>query len=169
MAIIQGEGLEFNEVPKQSWNGGNHPGRLRIQSFRPMHSEPLTDAMIGQGMMSIGGGGYGGGGLPYPRRCCNCGAERSRAIPSPHPRAARGPRRRLGQAKLRDDRDRPQGQRTPKSPAVVAGGYATLQFEGPAGADAFLVLRDDRVVAGPLRIEGSQKQWTDKANAAEHR
>ncbi|HWP40684.1 MAG TPA: hypothetical protein VNL70_07135, partial [Tepidisphaeraceae bacterium] len=61
VAILQGEALENNEV-KDGWSGGNHPGRLRFQSFRPHHPEPLTDAIIGQGMMSIGGGGYGGGG-----------------------------------------------------------------------------------------------------------
>src|SRR3954467_10969086 len=67
MAIIQGEALENSEVPANRWNGTTHPGRLRFQTFRPGHGEPLTDALIGQGMMSIGGGGYGGGGLPYPK------------------------------------------------------------------------------------------------------
>jgi hypothetical protein len=66
MAIIQGEGLELSEVPLDRWSGQTHPGRIRFQTFRPGHGEPLTDALIGQGMMSIGGGGYGGGGLPYP-------------------------------------------------------------------------------------------------------
>ena len=66
MAIIQGEGLEYSEVPRESWNGGNHPGQLRLQSFRPNHPEPMTDVIVGQGKMSVGGGGYGGGGLPYP-------------------------------------------------------------------------------------------------------
>src|SRR2546423_4127688 len=67
MAIIQGEGLERSEMPPKEWSGGNHPGRLRFQTYRPRHDEPLTDALIGQGMMSLGGGGYGGGGLPYPK------------------------------------------------------------------------------------------------------
>ena len=66
MAIIQGEGLELSEVPLKEWSGLTHPGRIRFQTFRPRHGEPLTDALIGQGMMSLGGGGYGGGGLPYP-------------------------------------------------------------------------------------------------------
>ena len=66
MAIIQGEGLELSEVPLKEWTGLTHPGRIRFQTFRPGHGEPLTDALIGQGMMSLGGGGYGGGGLPYP-------------------------------------------------------------------------------------------------------
>src|SRR5262245_52317539 len=66
MAIIQGEGLEPSEVPLKEWTGLTHPGRIRFQSYRPGHGEPLTDAIIGQGMMSLGGGGYGGGGLPYP-------------------------------------------------------------------------------------------------------
>src|SRR5688572_31950848 len=67
MAIIQGEGLELSEVPLKEWSGLTHPGRLRFQTFRRGHQEPLTDAIIGQGMMSLGGGGYGGGGLPYPK------------------------------------------------------------------------------------------------------
>jgi hypothetical protein len=33
------------------------------------------------------------------------------------------------------------------------------------GADAYVVVRDGREVTGPLRIEGSKKEWTD--NAAE--
>src|SRR5688572_19453607 len=66
MAIVQGEGLELTEVPGDQWNGTTHPGRLRIQSLRPGHPEPLTDGLIGQGKMSLGGGGYGGGGLPFP-------------------------------------------------------------------------------------------------------
>ena len=37
MAIIQGEGLELSEVPRERWSGLTHPGRLRFQSFRPGH------------------------------------------------------------------------------------------------------------------------------------
>src|SRR5688500_13064356 len=47
MVIVQGEGLELTEVPREQWNGTTHPGRLRIQSFRPGFPEPLTDALIG--------------------------------------------------------------------------------------------------------------------------
>src|SRR4026209_736327 len=68
MAIIQGEGLELSEVPLNECNGGTHPGRIRFQTFRPRHGEPLTDALIGQGMMSIGGGGDGGGGVTLPEK-----------------------------------------------------------------------------------------------------
>lgn len=85
MAIVQGEGMELSEVPRDQWNGGTHPGRIRFQTFRPKHSEPLTDALIGQGMMSIGGGGYGGGGLPYPSEVLQLwGGEMQRAdVPVP--------------------------------------------------------------------------------------
>src|SRR5213596_2493887 len=44
MAIIQGEGLELSELPLKDWTGGSHPGRIRFQTFRPGHPEPLTDA-----------------------------------------------------------------------------------------------------------------------------
>jgi hypothetical protein len=54
MAIIQGEGLELSELRLTEWTGGSQPGRIRFQSFRPRHGEPLTDALIGQGKMSIG-------------------------------------------------------------------------------------------------------------------
>jgi hypothetical protein len=30
------------------------------------------------------------------------------------------------------------------------------------GADTYIVVRDGKEVAGPLWIEGSQKEWTDK-------
>ena len=33
MAIIQGEGLEYSELPLEHLSGGNHPGRLRFQSL----------------------------------------------------------------------------------------------------------------------------------------
>jgi len=29
------------------------------------------------------------------------------------------------------------------------------------GADAYIVIRDGKEVTGPLRIEGTQKEWTD--------
>ena len=51
---------------KEITSPDSHAGRIRFQTYRPDHDEPLTDALIGQGMMSLGGGGYGGGGLPYP-------------------------------------------------------------------------------------------------------
>jgi hypothetical protein len=47
MAIIQGEGLELSEIPLKDWSGGTHPGRIRFQTYRPGHGEPLTDALIG--------------------------------------------------------------------------------------------------------------------------
>ena len=162
MAIIQGEGLEYSEVPRESWTGGNHPGRLRFQTFRPDHGEPLTDAIIGQGKMSVGGGGYGGGGLPYPSEVLQLwgGAVEEHPLASPAPPKV-----------VRDDGSGkrtyalvavgPQGLRTKASPAVIAGGCATLSWESTAGADAYLVIRDDRVITEPLRIEGATKQWTD--------
>jgi hypothetical protein len=45
---------------------------------------------------------------------------------------------------------------------VAARGLAVLAWDSVAGADAYIVLRDGREVAGPLRIEGSEKQWTDR-------
>ena len=163
MAIIQGEGLELSEVPAEKWNGTTHPGRLRFQSFRPGHGEPLTDAIIGQGMMSIGGGGYGGGGLPYPSEVLQLWGGELQHKPVPIPTAP---------AVLKDDGSGqhqyaiiaigPQGRRTAASPAVPAGGLATLQWGSPPGADSFIVLRDGKEIAGPLRIEGAAKIWTDK-------
>jgi hypothetical protein len=163
MAIIQGEGLEPSEVPTKEWSGGNHPGRVRIQSFRPNHDEPLTDAVIGQGRMSLGGGGYGGGGLPDPGEVLHLwgGEMRQSAVATP-----------VAPTVLKDDSSGeheyaliavgPQGKRTPVSKAVKAAGLATLGWDSVPGADAYVVVRDGREITGLLRIEGSRKQWTDK-------
>jgi hypothetical protein len=54
-----------------------------------------------------------------------------------------------------------QGDRTPASPPAAAGGLATLRWDSVAGGDAYVILRDGREVAGPIRIEGSQNVWAD--------
>jgi hypothetical protein len=163
MAIIQGEGMEMSEVPLKDWNGGTHPGRIRFQTYRPHHNEPLTDALIGQGMMSIGGGGYGGGGLPYPSEVLQLwGGEMTKAtVPTP-----------TAPKILSDDGSgehqyaiialAPQGRRTSTSPPAKARGLARLRWDSVPGGDSFIVVRDGKEIAGPLRIEGSQKIWTDK-------
>ncbi len=162
LAIVQGETLENSEIPLEQWNGGNHPGRLRFQSFRPRHSEPLTDAYIGQGMMSIGGGGFGGGGLPFPSDVLQLwGGELTRAqIPVPSAPAI-----------VKHDGSGThhyaiiavgvQGNRTAASRTVESQGLATLRWDSVPGGDAYVILRDGKEIAGPLRIEGSQKEWTD--------
>ena len=142
MAIIQGEGLELSEVPQDDWDGGNHPGRLRFQSFRPRHSEPLTDAIIGQGKMSIGGGGYGGGGLPYPSEVFQLwgGEFQSQPVATPAaPRVARHDG--SGKTTYSLVALGPQGTRSTPSPSIDAAGYATLRWDSVVGADAYLVLR----------------------------
>lgn len=162
MAIIQGEGMELSEVPREKWNGGTHPGRLRFQTFRPGHGEPLTDALIGQGMMSIGGGGYGGGGLPYPSEVLQLwgGQMQQAAVSTPTaPRVAKDDG--SGEHLYAIIAVGPQGRRTAASPAVRAAGLATLKWDSVTGADMFVILRDGREVAGPLRVEGSEKQWVD--------
>ncbi len=162
MAIIQGEGMELSEVPAGEWNGSTHPGRLRFQTFRPRHGEPLTDAVIGQGKMSLGGGGFGGGGLPYPQQVLELWggklAEKEIAVPAA-PKI------------LKDDGSGkhayaliavgPAGNRTKVSAESQAAGLATLRWDSVDGADSYIIVRDGKEVAGPLRAEGSQKEWKD--------
>jgi len=162
MAIIQGEGLEPSEAPIEAWDGGTHPGRIRFQSFRPGHSEPLTDALIGQGMMSLGGGGYGGGGLPAPSDVLQIvgGDIQHVAIVAPGaPRVSQDDG--SGEHRYAIIAVGAQGNRTPASPVVAANGRATLTWDSVAGADAYIVLRDGQPLTAPLRIEGSEKRWTD--------
>lgn len=162
MAIIQGEGLEDSEVPKAEWSGGNHPGRLRFQSFRPQHGEPLTDALIGQGKMSLGGGGYGGGGLPFPSEVLQLWGGGIQDSPIPTPEA---PRVHADDGSGKHDYALiavgAQGKRSSPSRAVSAKGLASLRWDSVPGGDAYLVLRDGREATGLLRIEGSEKRWTD--------
>ena len=165
MAIIQGEGLEFSEVPAADWNRETHPGRIRLQTFRPQHGEPLTDALIGQGMMSLGGGGYGGGGLPAPGDVLQIWGGEIRQTPMPVPAAP---------TVVQDDGSGEhryaivaigaQGRRSAASPTAKAAGRAKLHWDSVAGADAYVVVRDGKEIAGPLRIEGSQKVWADGTN-----
>lgn len=162
MAIIQGEGMELSEVPRDQWNGTTHPGRLRFQSFRPGHGEPLTDALIGQGMMSVGGGGYGGGGLPYPSDVLQLWGGDLHRTPVPTPEAPRvvvddG----SGMHRYALIAVGPQGDRSRESPTVQAGGRAKLQWDGIAGADSFRVLRDGKELPFTIRVEGSRKEWSD--------
>lgn len=162
MAIIQGEGLELSEVPREQWSGGTHPGRVRIQTFRPGHGEPLTDALIGQGTMSLGGGGYGGGGLPPATNVLELWGGQLRAVPIAMPSAP---------VVVKHDGSGPheyaivavdvRGERQGISPKVKAAGLATLRWDSAVGADAYAIVRDGREIAGPLRIEGSQKEWND--------
>lgn len=161
-AIIQGEGLEMSEMPRELWSGGNHPGRLRFQTFRPYHSEPLTDATIGQGMMSIGGGGFGGGGLPYAGDVLQVWGGEVKTMPLGAPAAPifvshDG----SGSHEYALIAVGPQGKRSAKSASVKAPGKAKLQWDSVPGADAYIVIRDNAQI-GPLRIEGAQKQWTDR-------
>ena len=160
---IQGEGLEYSEMPRDQWSGGNHPGRLRFQSFRPHHGEPLTDVVLGQGKMSIGGGGYGGGGLPYPREVLELwGGE-----VAPHPLATPS-----APIVINDDASGErryalvavgaQGRESAMSGAVRAGGRARLQWDSVPGGDAYVVVRDGKRVTGLLRIEGAVKEWSDR-------
>jgi hypothetical protein len=164
MAIIQGEGLELSEMPRERWSGETHPGRLRFQTFRPGHGEPLTDAIIGQGMMSVGGGGYGGGGLPYPSEVLQLWGGTLQPAAPPTPAAP---------TVVKDDGSGehwyaiiavgPQGRRSAASPPARSRGLATLRWDSVPGADSYFIIRDGRERPGPLRNEGASKQWTDPA------
>lgn len=162
MAIIQGEGLELSEVPGDQWSGTTHPGRIRFQTFRPGHGEPLTDALIGQGMMSIGGGGYGGGGLPYPNQVLQLWGGKIEESPVARPAAPTVVKHDgSGEHHYAIVAIGPQGKSSRPSVATAASGLATLRWDSAVGADAYLVIRDGERIAGPLRLEGSQKEWRD--------
>jgi hypothetical protein len=113
-------------------------------------------------MMSIGGGGYGGGGLPYPREVFEIHGGKAIEHPLERPAAP---------TVVRDDDTAEhfyalvavgsQGKQSRVSAAARATGFATLRWDSVPGADAYVVVRDGKAIAGPLRIEGSQKEWTD--------
>jgi hypothetical protein len=164
MAIIQGEGLELSEIPREKWNGSSHPGRLRFQTFRPGHGEPLTDALVGQGMMSLGGGGYGGGGLPYPSELLQLsgGTMQQAVVPTPAaPTVVDSDG--SGEHQYAIIAVGASGRRTAASQRVRAGGLARLCWESVPGADAYVVVRDGQELPGPICVEGARKEWTDRA------
>ena len=55
-----------------------------------------------------------------------------------------------------------QGRRAVPSPTSKAKGLARLRWDSVTGADAYVIVRDGKEVTEPLRMEGSQKEWTDK-------
>lgn len=162
MALLQGEGLDEYEDPSSAWSAGNHPGRIRFQTYRPGHDEPLTDALLGQGRMSLGGGGYGGGGLPNPTEILELwgGELQQYSLSTPDAPVI-----------LKDDGSGnqeysivavgSQGRRSPPSSATQAHGFATIRWDSVPGADSYIVLRNGKEITELLRIEGSQKIWSD--------
>ena len=113
-------------------------------------------------MMSLGGGGYGGGGLPYPKEVFQLwGGEILQATIAtpPAPKV------------VSDDGSREhqyaiiavgvQGHRTAPSHITKAKGLARLHWDSVAGADAYVIVRDGKEITGLLRLEGAQKEWTD--------
>ena len=163
MAIVQGEALENSEIADAQWSGGMHPGRLRFQTFRPGHDEPLTDAVIGQGKMSIGGGGFGGGGLPYPQQVLEVwgGSLRENSMGRPE---APEVLNHDGSGRQEYSIIAVAADNTQSSPSevVTAEGSARLQWSSVPGADAYIVLRNGRPITGAIRIEGSRKEWADE-------
>lgn len=162
LAIIQGEELEETEAPQAQLNGNNHPGRLRFQSFRPDHPEPLTDAIIGQGRMSVGGGGFGGGGLPYPENGIDVwgGALVEHAVkdaPKLNLIDSRQGEPHKYQILAVDTR----GITSSASPILESVGVAKLSWESVPGADGYIIVRDGRKYTDILRIEGATKIWQD--------
>jgi hypothetical protein len=115
-------------------------------------------------MMSVGGGGYGGGGLPYPSEVLQIwgGTMRHTAIPVP-----------AAPTVVKDDGSGEhlyaiaavgaQGHRTEASPTSRSKGLATLRWDSVPGADSYVIMRDGKELGRPVRIEGSQKEWTDRA------
>ena len=120
-------------------------------------------ALIGQGMMSLGGGGYGGGGLSYPKEVLQLWGGTMLSSPMASPAAP---------TVVSDDGSGEhqygiiavgaQGHRTAASGTAKAKGLARLRWDSVNGADAYIVVRDGKEFTGSLRIEGSQKNWTDK-------
>ncbi|MGI8602505.1 MAG: hypothetical protein ACR2OZ_05850 [Verrucomicrobiales bacterium] len=55
-----------------------------------------------------------------------------------------------------------QGRRSGVSHATTARGLARLRWDSVPGADAYVISRGGKEIAGPLRTEGSQKEWTDR-------
>lgn len=119
-----------------SCGAGQKPWEAKL---RTGHGEPLTDAIIAQGMMSIGGGGYGGGGLAYPSEVLQLWeGEMRHAVPTV----------------LKDDGSGEhryaiiavgvQGRRTAASRATRAGGLAKLRWDSVNGANAYIIVRDGR-------------------------
>ncbi len=122
----------------------------------------VATTMLGQGMMSVGGGGYGGGGLPYASDVLQVWGGSIKTHPLSKPTVPRlveddG----AGKHRYSIMAIGPQGDRSELSEAVITNGLATLEWDSVPGADAYVIVRDEKEATGLLRIEGSNKRWTD--------
>jgi hypothetical protein len=114
--------------------------------------------------MSVGGGGYGGGGLPFPSEVLQVvgGEIKTSAVPAPAAPM-------ILSSDGSGDHDyaiiavSATGKRTAASPAVKANGLARLRWDSVVGADAYIVVRNGKEITQPVRIEGSQKEWVDRS------
>lgn len=112
--------------------------------------------------MSLGGGGYGGGGLPYAKETLQLWGGEMTQAPVATPDAP---------VVWRDDGTGAheytliavgaQGRRSERSLSAKANGFATLRWDSVPGADAYVVVRDGIEITPPVRMEGAQKEWTD--------
>ena len=68
-----------------------------------------------------------------------------------------------GEHRYAHHRRRPAGPAHGRLPPSRAEGSGDAPVGQRPGADAYVVVRDGKELAGPLRLEGSQKEWTDKA------
>jgi len=55
----------------------------------------------------------------------------------------------------------PENRQTQASLEVKANGLGKLKWDSTAGADAYIIVRDGKQITVPIRIEGSNKIWTD--------
>ncbi|MFO0907736.1 MAG: hypothetical protein U0794_05145 [Isosphaeraceae bacterium] len=162
LAIIQGEGVEWTELAREKWDGTSHPGRLRFQTYRPRHGEPLTDLLVGQGGMSVGGGGYGGGGLPLAGNVLEVWGGGLVEHPLTTPTPPRIVSQEEGTAHAYAIvAVSPFGLRSPPSASVHTRGRAVIEWDSVPGADSYIVERDGKAISGLLRIEGAMKRWSD--------
>src|SRR5205823_5335495 len=142
------------DLPAPAPTPASHPGWLTLYTYAENHDDRVRRAIWDDtGAMSLGGGGYGGDGLPPPNYGFNLfgGGSRVQAFHTPvAPVLSRngvpGRTKYIYQIVARDSK----GHETPPSlPAEILGAAALdehnfirIGFERSAGAETYLIIRN---------------------------
>ena len=175
LAGIEGMAKDSPAAPPTA---GSHPGWLTFWTYAENHDDRIRRVILDDtGAMSLGGGGFGGEGLPVPAYGFHLfgGGLRVQEVASPAApsvRAVGGGDTRYEYRLVACDS---KGHETPPGPPAVVSGPATLdgehyvhlEWDQVTGAETYGIIRNGSRLDIRFRGEGKVKQFDDKGLPAQ--
>lgn len=167
------------ESPSPPPTAGSHPGWLTFYTYAEGHDDRIRRMIIDDtGAAALGGGGFGGDGLPPPRYGFHLygGGLRVQAVASPSAPTLSlvGPAGTTRYEYRLVARDSKAHETPPGPPAVIENGPArldgdhaiSLQWDRTEGAESYVVLRNGQRLDLVFRGEGTRKTFVDRGYPA---